>query len=140
MLVKIAGAVCLVFLAVLLFFNHNRTPVEPEVKVAKPRISAGEAFDKVLASSPQKIELVLKEASLNRETNRIEGMVTNNSDRQYSDVEIVFFVSLADLTQGTTTVVGVPRLGPREEAKFVSDPVDPRTRQWAVKSITGTPQ
>ena len=110
------------------------------MKVAKPRVSAGEAFDKILASSSQKIELVLKEASLNRETNRIEGLVTNNSDRRYSDIEIVFFVSLADLTQGTKTVVRLPRLGPREETKFTSDPVDPRTRQWAVESIGGTPQ
>jgi hypothetical protein len=137
--VKIAAALCLVFLAVFFFVNRNRTPAEPELKAVKPRVSAGEAFDKVVSNTKQ-IDLVLTKAVLNPGTSRIEGVVTNTSDRQYSNVNIEFFVSLGDLTQGSVTLVQVARLEPRGSAEFASDPVDRRAKEWAVKSIAGTPR
>jgi hypothetical protein len=137
--VKIAAALCLAFLGVLLFVNRNRTPSEPELQAVKPKVSAGEAFDKVVSNTKQ-IELVLTKAALNPATSRIEGVVTNTSDRQYSNVNIEFFVSLRDLTEGSSTVVQVARLEPRGSAAFASDPVDRRIKQWAVRSIGGTPR
>lgn len=134
---KIAAGLCLVFLAVVLWINRNRTPAEPELKAVKPKITAGEAFDKVISNSPKQIDLVLTKAALNPATSRIEGVVTNTSERAYSNVEIVFFTSLSDLTKGTTTVVRLARLEAGGNAAFATDPVDRRTKEWAVQSIGG---
>jgi hypothetical protein len=137
--VKIAAAVCLVFLVVLLVLNRNRTPAEPRMSAVKPKISAAEAFDKVVSNTNQ-IDLVLTKAALNPSTSRFDGLVTNTSKRSYSDVEVVFFVSDRDLTEGTTTSVRVARLEPGASAGFASEPVSRNTRQWVVKSIDGTRQ
>ena len=139
--VKIAAAVCLVSLAVLIFVNRNRTPAEPELKtVVRPKITAGEAFDKVLSGAPKQLDLVVTGAAFNHTTNRIEGSVSNTSGRPYANVEVIFFTSLGDLTMGTTTVVRLARLEPHENARFTTEPVDHRTKEWAVKSIGGTPR
>ena len=137
---KIAAVVCLLFLAVVLWINKNRTPAEPELRAVKPKITPGEAFDKVISNTPRQVDLVLTKAALNPATSRIEGVVTNTSDRRYSNVEIVLFTSLSDLTVGTTTVVRLPRLEARASASFASDPVDRRTKEWAVQSIAGIPK
>jgi hypothetical protein len=137
---KIAAVLCLVFLAVVLYINRNRTPVEPELKAVKPKVTAGEAFDKVMSNTPKQLDLALTKSALNPNTSRIEGVISNTSSRRYSNVEIVFFVSLSDLTVGTTTVVRLASLDPGANAPFTSDPVDPRTKEWAVQAIRGTPR
>jgi hypothetical protein len=137
--VKISVALCLLFLFLFLLINRNRTPAESEIQV-KPKVSAGEAFDKVVSNMPKQIDLVLTKSALNPATSRIEGIVTNTSERRYSNVEIVFFVSLSDLVQGTTTVVRVPNLDPHGNARFATDQVDRNIKEWAVQSIGGTPR
>ncbi len=136
--VKIAAALCLVFLATFLIINRNRVPDEPVV-VVKPRVSAGEAFDRVMARIP-KVDLVLSRSEMNPATRRIEGVLTNTSDRRYSNIEITFFTSANGLRDGVDTVVRVAQLEPHSEASFSTDPIDPRLREWAVKSIQGTPR
>ena len=137
--VKVSAAGCLLFLLVLFAVLKQKKPSEPAVKIEAKKV--GEAFDRVISRSPQQLDLVLSKAALNSATRRIEAVVTNTSDRPYADVEVVFFLSAATLeADGRTTGVISPKLAPHESMQIATDPIEGKVREWAVKTITGTPR
>jgi len=136
--VKITAGVCLVLLAASLFVLEKRLFKPPPPASALPLPSAGKAFDKIAAGVKQ-FDLVLSECSLNLATRRIEGMVTNQSGRGYSDIQVFFYLPSPDMMKAETIAVVIAHLEPHASARFASGPISPQVKEWSMKEIKGTP-
>jgi hypothetical protein len=109
-----------------------------EISGRKPKKNPGKAFDEVAAKLPA-FDLQLADTELNSSSRRIVGKLLNKSDRPYTDVKIIFALPSSDLRAQSSTTVNVPRLAPGETTKFVTDPLPPGVREWALVNVTGTP-
>jgi hypothetical protein len=144
--IKITVGICLVLLAIsiaiggsLIRWSQSRqesvVPAEPK---KKPRIDPGKAFDEV-ANGLRPFDLVLSGTKLNPATRRLEGTVTNKSDRTYTDIKITFALPSADLRAQGQTIVTVAKLAPQGRAKFTSDVLPNEVKQWALINTRATP-
>jgi hypothetical protein len=146
--VKISVAVCLALLAIslatgnwIIEWSQNRfasKPSQPVEPAKNPRLTAGKAFDEV-ATGLRAFDLELSGTALNRVTRRIEGTVTNKSQRTYTNIKITFALPSSDLVAQDQTTVTVSRLAPQGRAKFASDVLPNGVHQWALINTTATP-
>ncbi len=141
---KMAIGVCLVLVAVsiatgnrVIEWSQNRFAAKPEPP-KKPKINPGKAFDQV-AAAIQPFDMELSGTKLNPVTRRIEGTITNKSDRAYTDIEMIFALPSRDLSAQDQTIVIVDRLGPRGRAKFISDVLPKDVHQWALIRTSAKP-
>jgi hypothetical protein len=94
------------------------------------------ALDEVLAEA--RADLALTESAMNQKTRRIEGIVSNSSDRLYTDVVVSFYLADHKLNNTSPVSAVVSKLGPHESARFATEPIAVEFKQWIVKRISGT--
>jgi hypothetical protein len=137
--VKAVIGVCLLFVAAFPYIK-DRWP-EKLSRSAPPRTAnapENRAIDKMIAEIP-KVDLVLTQSALNTKTRCIEGIVTNGSNRLYTDIAISFYHTSSDQTASWLAYAQVDRLDPHQSANFATPPVRQDLNHWVVKNIRGTP-
>jgi hypothetical protein len=146
--VKISVAVCLALLAISLLLRdrildlvagRRHTGGRLGESAQARSLEVGRTLD-AMTSNLAPIDLELSGTSMNFETRRIEGIAVNKSGHPYSDIRITFALPTADMTAQDSEIVTIARLDAHTSARFVSDPVRPGVRQWALVGITATPR
>ena len=85
--VRIIAVACLGLVVVGGIAIGQRWFKAPPPTAAPPPPSPGEVFD-TIKETMAPIDLVLSKSNLNTATRRIEGVVTNNSERPYSNIQV----------------------------------------------------
>ena len=128
---KLIVGACLVLVGLSIFALQRRwfkpRPNEPIYNVV----------DRLLAKLPT-ADLVLSKSSLNLQTRCIEGVVTNNSAKAYSNVQVTFFILSGDVTSSSEMDINIASLAPHASVPFVTGPLDPGVT-WSVQEIKAAP-
>ena len=136
--VKITAGACLALVLVGGSVIGERWFKGPPATAQPPPPKPGEVFDSI-KDKMAPIDLVVSKSNLNPTTRRIEGLVTNNSERSYSNVQVSFYLPSRDLSEAHIATATIRGLGPHGSAKFATEPLDPDLKQWLLRDIKGTP-
>ncbi len=136
--VKVTVVACLALVMVGGFVIEQRWFKDPPPTSVPPPPNPGEVFD-AIKEKMAPIDLVLSKSSLNATTKRIEGLVTNNSERPYSNIQVSFYLPNRNMADSEVATVTIERLGPHDSARFATDPLNPDLKEWSLRDIKGTP-
>ncbi len=84
--------------------------------------------------------LLLDELSLDRQTGRLSGVISNSSGRPYENVQVSFSLRDRRGIDAGVLVATIPRLEAHSSGRFTSDPLPKEAPDYDLREITGTPR
>ena len=125
--VKILMGLCLAVLILLPLAWQNGWIRRSPVSIAP---------DAPAAQSP----LVISEATRDRVTRTIQGVVKNNSANAYGEVQVSYYVRDAYGVEAGMVMASIPAIGPNDSKSFQTDPIPQNGSEFVLREVVGTPR
>ena len=84
--------------------------------------------------------LVVSEATVDRKSRTVKGIVTNGTDKTMDDVTVTYYVRDDAGAEAGEISAKIGRLAPHQNAHFESTPMDPRGADPVLRYVTGIPR